>query len=123
MLHFPTQAKPPGLDSVLEAAALCLGQAGAEATGAALIEGLLCVAPAPCFACCLQVALVSRPSDALRAALGMLCKVPAGMLPPAVIAEALAQVGKLFGWVGGGVGGGDQWKGHGKERVVPSVLV
>ena len=78
---------------MLQAAARCLGQAGAEATGAALIEGLVCVAPAACFACCLHVALVSPASEARTSTLGMLCKVPGAMLPPAVVAEALAQVG------------------------------
>ncbi len=70
----------------------CLAQEGAEPTGAALLEGLLSVAPAPCFACCLHVALVAPASEARDAALGMLCKVPPGMLPPEVVAEALALV-------------------------------
>jgi hypothetical protein len=86
------QAQPPGLQSVLEIAVSCLGQRGAEATGAALLEGLLCVAPAPCFACCLHVALMAPASEARSAALGMLCNIPPGMLPPEVVADAVAQV-------------------------------
>ncbi len=80
------------IDALLDTASKCLGQSGAEDTGAAMLEGVLTFAPATCFAACLGVALAAPESGSRASMLRMLCKVPMELLPESVLAEAMRLV-------------------------------
>lgn len=87
---FALQSAKVGSDELLGLAAKCLAQPGAAATGSGIIEGILGLTPAAYFAACLAVLLRAPDSGARDALLSMLSRIPIGMLPVPVIAEALS---------------------------------
>lgn len=80
------------MEAVLETMSSCLSQPGAFSTGVSLLEGILCVAPAPYFAACLSVALATPDASARQTAFGILQQVPAEMLTHDILSDTMAQV-------------------------------
>jgi hypothetical protein len=81
-----------GVDHLLALAHASLALPGAVPTGLALLEGVLTLQPASYMAAALQLGLACGADEARRGVLSMLCRVPVELLPPAVLADALAQL-------------------------------
>jgi hypothetical protein len=87
-----TSGPMAGVDDLLALAHASLAQPGPVPTGLALLEGVLTLQPASYMAAALQLGLACGAEEALRGVLSMLCRVPVELLPPAVLADALAQL-------------------------------
>lgn len=86
-----------GIDTVLSLALHCASIPGVENTGAAMVEGVLGMAPGKYYGACLATALAA-PNDggARQSLMRMLGSVPVDMLSDAVIGEALLQVWRFL---------------------------
>jgi hypothetical protein len=87
-----TSGPMAGVDDLLALAHASLAQPGPVPTGLTLLEGVLTLQPASYMAAALQLGLACGAEEARRGVLSMLCRVPVELLPPAVLADALAQL-------------------------------
>ena len=82
----------PEANLLLQLACEALGLPGGEAVGAALLEGLVCSAPAQYYAACMAVALAAPHAAARLTATASMSRVPVADMPVAVLLEVCSQV-------------------------------
>ncbi len=82
----------PEANLLLQLACEALGLPGGEAVGSALLEGLVCSAPAQYYAACMAVALAAPHAAARLVATASMSRVPVADLPVAVLLEVCSQV-------------------------------